>query len=45
MAGAYGHIKATGSSSGMPTPFFDFEKMSLLMGFQDIWDSDRNHAE
>jgi len=45
MAGAFGHIKATGSSSGMPTPLYDFGTLSLLMGFQDVWDFDNTHAE
>ncbi|MEP7328684.1 MAG: isocitrate lyase/PEP mutase family protein [Betaproteobacteria bacterium] len=45
MAQAYGHIHSTGSSAGMPTPLYDFGALSRLMGFQDIWDFDRDHAE
>jgi 2-methylisocitrate lyase-like PEP mutase family enzyme len=45
MAGAYGHIRATGSSTGCPVPLYDFGDLSLLMGFQDVWDFDKNHAE
>ena len=44
MAGAYGHLKETGSSSGLATPLYDFGRMSLLMGFQDVWDFDMKHA-
>ncbi len=45
MAGVYGHIKATGSSLGAPQPLYDFADLSLLMGFQDVWDFERNHAD
>ncbi len=45
MAGVYGHLKSTGSSVGTPVPLYDFAQMSLLMGFQDIWDFDQSHAE
>jgi hypothetical protein len=45
MAGVYGHIKATGSSTGAPVPLYDFNAMSLLMGFQDVWDFDKAHAD
>jgi 2-methylisocitrate lyase-like PEP mutase family enzyme len=45
MAGVYGHLKATGSTKGCPTPLHDFGDLSLLMGFQDVWDFDKNHAD
>jgi 2-methylisocitrate lyase-like PEP mutase family enzyme len=45
MAGVYGHLKATGSTKGCPTPLHDFNDMSLLLGFQDVWDFDKNHAD
>jgi 2-methylisocitrate lyase-like PEP mutase family enzyme len=45
MAGAYAHLQATGSSQGAPVPLYDFADLSLLMGFQDVWDFDRNHAD
>ena len=44
MAGVYGHLKATGSSLGAPAPLYDFTELSLLMGFQDVWDFEKNHA-
>jgi 2-methylisocitrate lyase-like PEP mutase family enzyme len=45
MAGVYGHLKATGSTKGGSTPLYDFNEMSLLLGFQDVWDFDKNHAD
>jgi 2-methylisocitrate lyase-like PEP mutase family enzyme len=45
MAGVFGHLKATGSTVGSPVPLYDFTELSLLMGFQDVWDFDRDHAE
>ncbi len=45
MADVYGHLKATGSSLDAPAPFYDFTDLSLLMGFQDVWDFDRQHAD
>jgi hypothetical protein len=26
-------------------PLYDFTDLSLLMGFQDVWDFDKNHAD
>lgn len=45
MAGVYGHLEATGSSLGTSQPLYDFADLSLLMGFQDVWDFERNHAD
>ncbi|MBL0144209.1 MAG: isocitrate lyase/PEP mutase family protein [Betaproteobacteria bacterium] len=45
MAGVYGHLKATGSTQGCHAPLYDFADLSRLMGFQDIWDFDKNHAD
>ncbi len=45
MAGVFGHLKVTGSTVGAPVPLYDFTELSLLMGFQDVWDFDRDHAE
>ena len=45
MAGVYGHLKATGSTAGCPQPLYEFGDLSLLMGFQDVWDFDKNHAD
>ena len=45
MSGVYAHLLATGSSKGVSTPLYDFGDLSLLMGFQDVWDFDKNHAD
>jgi 2-methylisocitrate lyase-like PEP mutase family enzyme len=45
MVGVYGHLKATGSSLDTPVPLQDFNELSLLMGFADIWDFEKQHAE
>jgi 2-methylisocitrate lyase-like PEP mutase family enzyme len=45
MAGVFRHLKATGSSVDAPVPLYDFAELSLLMGFQDVWDFDRKHAD
>jgi 2,3-dimethylmalate lyase len=45
MAGVFGHLRSTGSTVGSPIPLYDFADLSLLMGFQDVWDFDRDHAD
>lgn len=45
MSAAYDHLQSTGSSAGMPTPVFDFAALSKLMGFEDVWAFERDHAE
>lgn len=45
MARVYGHLKATGSSLDAPVPLYDFTDLSLLMGFQDVWDFEQSHAD
>jgi 2-methylisocitrate lyase-like PEP mutase family enzyme len=45
MAGVYGHIKATGSSQGLPVPIEDFGALTRLMGFEDVWEFDKRHAD
>jgi 2-methylisocitrate lyase-like PEP mutase family enzyme len=45
MAGVYAHLRATGSTSGCPQPLYDFGDLSLLMGFRDVWDFDKKHAD
>ncbi len=45
MAGVFGHLQSTGSSAGVPAPLYDFGALSRLMGFEDVWDFDRNHAD
>lgn len=45
MAGVYGHLKGTGSTKDCPTPLQDFAELSRLMGFQEIQDFDKKHAD
>jgi 2-methylisocitrate lyase-like PEP mutase family enzyme len=45
MRGVYAHIKATGSSTGVAVPQEDFAELTKLMGFSDIWDFEKRHAE
>lgn len=41
---AYSYLLEHGSSSGMPTPVYDFKEFSLLMGFQRVWDFEKTWA-
>ncbi|MGZ5099104.1 MAG: isocitrate lyase/PEP mutase family protein [Usitatibacter sp.] len=45
MAGVYAHIKDTGSSIDVPVPLADFSELTQLMGFEDVWEFDKRHAE
>jgi 2-methylisocitrate lyase-like PEP mutase family enzyme len=45
MAGAYAHLAATGSSRGDATPLADFAELTKLMGFQEVWDFEKKHAD
>ncbi|MBC5764015.1 isocitrate lyase/PEP mutase family protein [Ramlibacter albus] len=45
MRAAYSHIRAQGSSEGMAVPLMPFGDMTKLMGFEQVWDFDRQHAE
>ena len=45
MSGAYGELAATGSSASLATPLYDFDALTRLMGFEDVWAFDRAHAE
>jgi len=40
-----GLIPALLGPVGAPVPLYDFTDLSLLMGFQDVWDFDKNHAD
>lgn len=40
---AYATLKATGSSSSLKAPVYDFQKMSTLMGFDGIAEFDRKY--
>ncbi len=41
----YGHIAETGSSAGLKTPVYDFQAFSRIMGFEDVWEFEKNWGE
>jgi 2-methylisocitrate lyase-like PEP mutase family enzyme len=45
MSGVYAHLRETGSSAGAAVPLHDFADLTKLMGFEDVWEFDRTHAE
>jgi 2-methylisocitrate lyase-like PEP mutase family enzyme len=45
MSEVYAHLCTTGSSSGVATPLEDFGALTRLMGFEDIWEFEKKHAE
>jgi 2-methylisocitrate lyase-like PEP mutase family enzyme len=45
MAAVYGTLKSEGSSAGATQPLYPFTDMSVLMGFQAIWDFEKKYAE
>jgi len=38
-------IRDTGSSLGSSAPVYPFAEMNRLMGFEEVWRFDREHAE
>jgi len=45
MSQVYAHVKATGSSEGTPVELEDFGALTRLMGFEDVWEFEKRHAE
>ncbi|MFN5177427.1 oxaloacetate decarboxylase [Limnohabitans sp.] len=45
MTQVYGQLKAQGSSAGGSTPLYDFGALTQLMGFEDVWNFEKRHAE
>ena len=41
----YKHLKTTGSSAGLPTPLYNFDEFSRLMGFEDVWAFDKKWTD
>jgi 2,3-dimethylmalate lyase len=41
----YRQIRETGSSLGSAAPLYPFAEMNRLMGFEEVWRFDREHAE
>ena len=40
----YGALKNQGDSTSVQELLFPFPEMSKLMGFEDVWEFDKNHA-
>jgi 2,3-dimethylmalate lyase len=45
MERVYSAIRDTGSSSGVVSELYDFERFNRLIGFEDVWAFDRAHAD
>ncbi len=45
MSDVYAHIKATGSSSGITVPLLPFPELVKMMGFEDVWEFEKRHAD
>ncbi|HEY0832412.1 MAG TPA: isocitrate lyase/PEP mutase family protein [Azospirillum sp.] len=41
----YGALKDAGTSQPVADQLYDFDAFSRLMGFEDVWDFDRRHAD
>ena len=44
MRSVYSDIHAKGSTKAWPGDFFRFDDFSKLMGFERVWDFEREHA-
>jgi len=42
---AYSHLEETKTSLGLENSLHDFKEFNLLMGFQKVWDFDKQHAD
>lgn len=42
---AYSHLEKTKTSLGLENSLHDFKEFNLLMGFQKVWDFDKQHAD
>ena len=45
MSGVYGHLKQTGSSKDGAVALEDFGNLTRLMGFEEVWEFDKRHAD
>jgi 2-methylisocitrate lyase-like PEP mutase family enzyme len=45
MRATYAQIRQHGSSAGLAAPLMPFGDLTKLMGFEEVWEFDRRHAE
>ncbi len=45
LSAAYAHLRETGSSAGHTGELYRFDAFSRLMGFEQVWEFERNHVE
>lgn len=45
MTRVYEQFKSTGSSVGQDAELYDFTALTKLMGFEDVWEFDKRHAD
>ena len=45
MSGVYTQLAQHGSSKGAPMELADFAELTQLMGFEDVWEFEKRHAE
>ena len=45
MRATYAQLRQHGSSAGLPVPLMPFSDLTQLMGFEEVWEFDRRHAE
>ena len=45
MARVYQGFREQGSSAGTDVPLYDFAELTRLMGFEDVWDFEKRHAQ
>jgi 2-methylisocitrate lyase-like PEP mutase family enzyme len=45
MSAAYAHLKEHGSSKDAPVALEDFAALTRLMGFEEVWEFEKRHAE
>ena len=45
MTKVYQHFKSTGSSTGNTVDLYDFTDLTKLMGFEEVWEFDKRHAD
>ncbi len=45
MAGVYRHIRNEGSSKDVPVALEDLGALTKLMGFEDVWEFEKRHAQ